>query len=64
MRTTRSVTVGRTADIKRARLDALERVGISLRDVADELLEDGVAIFCKAFDSLLAAVGEERGRAT
>ena len=29
-----------------------------------QLLEDGVAIFCKAFDSLLAAVGEERGRAT
>ena len=38
------------------RLAALERVGISLNDVTDRLLEDGVAVFCKAFDSLLATV--------
>jgi transaldolase / glucose-6-phosphate isomerase len=44
----------------RARLAALERVGISLNDVTDRLLEDGVTLFCKAFDSLLAAV--EQGR--
>ena len=45
----------------RARLDALERVGISLSDVTDRLLEDGVTLFCKAFETLLAAV-IDRGR--
>src|SRR5574338_22490 len=44
----------------RASLATLERVGISLGDVTDRLLEDGVVLFQKAFDSLLAAVG--RGR--
>jgi transaldolase/glucose-6-phosphate isomerase len=39
---------------------ALGRSGISLRDVTDKLLEDGVASFCMAFDRLLEAV--ERGR--
>ena len=39
---------------------ALEHVGISLDDVTDRLLEDGVTLFCKAFDSLLAAVDKER----
>ena len=44
----------------RATILALERVGISLSDVTDRLLEDGVTLFRKAFDSLLAAV--DRGR--
>lgn len=48
----------------RARLATLERVGISLSDVTDKLLEDGVTLFCKAFDDLLAEVDEGRGRAT
>ena len=47
-------------DDARARIAALERAGISLNDVTDRLLEDGVTLFCKAFDSLLAAV--DRGR--
>ena len=47
-------------DDARARLAALERVGISLGDVTDTLLEDGVTLFCKAFDNLLAAVDEGR----
>ena len=51
-------------DGARARLAALERVGISLSEVTDKLLEDGVALFCKAFDDLLAEVDEGRGRAT
>ena len=46
----------------RASLTALERVGISLDDVTDRLLEDGVAVFCKAFDSLLATVQQSRGK--
>ena len=51
-------------DDARARLVALDRVGILLSDVTDRLLEDGVTLFCKAFDNLLAAVDEGRGRAT
>jgi transaldolase/glucose-6-phosphate isomerase len=44
----------------RARIGALERVGISLDDVTDRLLDDGVTLFCKAFDNLLAVIDEER----
>jgi transaldolase/glucose-6-phosphate isomerase len=51
-------------DSARARLAALERAGISLTGVTDKLLEDGVTLFCRAFDTLLAAVDEGRGRAT
>ena len=40
----------------RATMAALERAGISLDDVTDRLLEDGVTLFCKAFDRLLAAI--------
>jgi transaldolase/glucose-6-phosphate isomerase len=47
-------------DDARARLAALERMGISLEHVTDRLLEDGVTLFCKAFDRLLAAVDEGR----
>jgi transaldolase / glucose-6-phosphate isomerase len=43
-------------DDAQSSLAALERVGISLTVVTDRLLEDGVTLFCKAFDSLLAAV--------
>ena len=51
-------------DDARARLAALKSAGISLRGVTDRLLEDGVALFCQAFDNLLAAVDKSRGRAT
>jgi len=44
----------------RARLATLERVGISLDAVTDRLLEDGVALFCTAFNGLLAAVDHGR----
>jgi len=50
-------------DDARRTIAALERVGISLNDVTDRLLEDGLALFCRAFDSLLGAVDEgRRGR--
>jgi transaldolase / glucose-6-phosphate isomerase len=48
----------------RAHLYVLERVGIFLSDVTDRLLEDGVTLFRKAFDSLLAAVGRGRREPT
>jgi transaldolase / glucose-6-phosphate isomerase len=44
----------------RATLAALQGVGISLDDVTDRLLEDGITLFCTAFDSLLAAVDQGR----
>ena len=47
-------------DGARATISALERTGISLNDVTDRLLEDGVTLFRTAFDNLLAAVN--RGR--
>jgi transaldolase/glucose-6-phosphate isomerase len=47
-------------DDARARLAALGRAGISLDEVTDRLLEDGVALFCQAFDRLIAALAERR----
>jgi transaldolase/glucose-6-phosphate isomerase len=41
-------------------LETLATAGISLRDVTDRLLEDGVAVFNQAFDSLLSAVDKGR----
>lgn len=39
----------------------LEKTGISLRKVTDELVVDGVRQFADAFDKLLGAVSEKRG---
>ena len=36
-------------------LITLDGVGISLLDVTDKLLTDGVTLFCTAFDNVLAA---------
>jgi transaldolase / glucose-6-phosphate isomerase len=47
-------------DDARATLEALALAGISLTEVTDRLLEDGIAQFSAAFDTLLAAV--DRGR--
>ena len=41
-------------------LQALECTGISVREVTDTLVEDGVTLFSAAFDRLLTAV--EKGR--
>jgi transaldolase/glucose-6-phosphate isomerase len=45
-------------DVEGARhvIETLGRAGISLEAVTDRLLEDGIALFNKAFDALLAAV--------
>jgi hypothetical protein len=37
-------------------IDTLERLNISLADVTDKLLDDGVALFSSAFERLLASV--------
>ena len=39
-----------------ADMDALEHLGISMTDVTARLLDEGVALFAKSFQSLLAAV--------
>ena len=38
---------------------ALEAAGVSMKEVTDKLLEDGVRLFSAAFDKLLAAVEAE-----
>lgn len=38
---------------------ALERAGVSMKEVTDKLLDDGVRVFSEAFDKLLAAVEAE-----
>ena len=51
-----------TTDVKYAKntLEQLEQVGVSLEEVTDELLEDGVKQFAEAFDKLLSAVEQKR----
>ncbi len=41
-------------------MEVLEQVGISMKEVADKLLEDGVKLFADAFDKLLSAVERKR----
>jgi transaldolase/glucose-6-phosphate isomerase len=50
------------ADIASARLviEELDRAGISLEEVTDRLLEDGITLFGRAFDALLTALGKDR----
>jgi transaldolase len=50
------------ADIEGARhvIEALNHTGISLEQVTERLLEDGISRFSQAFDALLAALGRAR----
>jgi transaldolase/glucose-6-phosphate isomerase len=41
-------------------METLERVNISMQDVTDKLLVDGVQLFADAFDKLLSAVQKKR----
>jgi transaldolase/glucose-6-phosphate isomerase len=43
-------------------LAALERAGISLKKITDDLVVDGVRLFSDAFDKLLGAVAAKRAR--
>ena len=45
-------------------IETLESTGISLRDVTDTLLEDGVTAFIQALDTLLAAIANGRRSAS
>lgn len=50
------------ADAEEARhvIDSLDRTGISLEEVTDRLVEDGITRFSRAFDLLLANLDERR----
>jgi transaldolase/glucose-6-phosphate isomerase len=41
-----------------ATMESLVRLGISMDDVTDRLLDDGITLFAEAFDRLLEAVGQ------
>ncbi|HVX39982.1 MAG TPA: transaldolase [Gemmatimonadaceae bacterium] len=51
-----SRTVDTGIDDARATIDAIEAQGISMHDVTDKLLVDGLASFQKSFDTLLAGL--------
>jgi transaldolase len=53
-------SLGEDIDDARATLEVPERAGMSLTDVTDQLLADGVTLFREAFDNLLAAVDAGR----
>ena len=52
-------SLGEDVEAAAETMEALERAGVSMKEVTDKLLEDGVRIFSEAFDQLLAAVEEE-----
>jgi transaldolase/glucose-6-phosphate isomerase len=39
---------------------ALARTGISIDDVTQQLLDEGVAAFSKSFDALMASIAQKR----
>jgi transaldolase len=57
--------VARTVDRKVAAaeglLEEIEAVGISMREVTDKLLADGIASFQKSFDELIAGLESKVG---
>ena len=53
-------TIERDAEGARATLSALEEAGISLKEVTQQLVIEGVQLFADAFDKLLEAVARQR----
>jgi transaldolase len=49
-------TVDEKVDDARRVIDELEKLGVSMKDVTDKLLVDGLASFQKSFDSLIAGL--------
>ena len=44
----------------RGRVPSLEDLGISMRQVTDELIAEGVDAFAKSFDELLSTIDQKR----
>jgi transaldolase len=57
-------TVDAEPEAARATLAAIEAVGVDLDDVGQRLEDEGVAAFAKAFDELLATLGEKAEQLT
>lgn len=53
-------TVDQNVDGARRTLEQLEDAGISMQDVTDKLLVEGLASFQKSFDSLIAGIARKR----
>jgi transaldolase len=53
-------TVDANADKAREELAALEKAGISMPDVTEKLLVDGLASFQKSYDSVVAGIARKR----
>ena len=53
-------TLTESVDEARHIMETLENIGISIADVTDRLLVDGVRLFADAFDRLLGAVEQKR----
>jgi transaldolase len=54
------VTIEDSLDEERARLERLEQVGISLDEVTDQVLADGVRLFIEPFEKLIQAIESQR----
>ena len=54
-------TVDQAVDHAEQTIADLERLGISMRDVTDQLLREGLASFQKSFDTLIAGLEQKRG---
>src|SRR6202011_4203156 len=50
-------------DAARTTMESLARVGISMKEVTDQLTEEGVTLFTEAFDKLLEAVHKRSKKA-
>ncbi len=53
-------TLPENVDAAREAVQALEKVGVSMEEVTDQLLAEGVKKFADAFDQLLASVEQKR----
>ncbi len=54
------LTLEQNLDEAREILDALEKLGISMKIVTDQLEEEGVKAFEEAFTAVVKAVGERQ----
>jgi transaldolase len=54
-------TLDKNVDEARRTIEALETIGISMKEVTDKLLAEGLASFQKSFDSLIAGLEKKRG---
>ena len=55
-------TLDQNVDEARAQLAALKEAGVSLDDITSELERDGVKSFQEAYNGMIEAIAEKRGR--